>query len=202
MDFEGYINQLRRIYFSELIMMLAEIVALITAIIWIRKYYIGRLFIFFISFDLCIYLTGVILPFWIKLDPKSTNKFIWVTNNLVAFVELIVYGYFFYKILAGQILKKIIIIFASFYAALILMYLITKFNFVSERLRYISMLISVLEFLFLFPLCLIFYKRLLQSNSKIKLFERPSFWIVTGIFFFSFLSVPHHLLSTLLVESK
>ena len=99
-------------------------------------------------------------------------------------------------------IKRVIKFIIAFYAILILTYLVTKFNFLTERFQYISTIISAFEFLTIVSLGLVFYKGLLQNNSKIKLFERPSFWIVTGIFFFSFLSMPYHLLFSLLVESK
>jgi hypothetical protein len=134
----------------------------------------------------------------LKVHPQVTENFFSLflnySNTSIASVELLVYYYYFFRTLTGKITRKVIILMAIFYSLLILIYMLTSFDFLTNRFTYISYVLSAAEFIFLLPFCLLYFHQLLNNTSTIRLFDRPSFWIVTGIFFYSFVSIPFLLL--------
>lgn len=135
--------------------------------------------------------------------PNSAKGIAYNTlNTLVVIIELFVYTMFFRLLIKPSTFKVILKIPFLIFLTLEIIFLITNFSFLTNRYRYIYSLLSVFEFLILIPPCLIYYYDLFNSDSEIKLFKRPSFWIITGIFFFSVISIPFYLLNPLLWDLK
>ena len=192
--FEKLIDHFQRYYYSQLLMFVVELIALVIAILYVRKDKIGRFFIFYIGFDFCILIIDIYLRSDPKMSWKSFNHFANFTNPLIGLTELLVYYYFFSKIIFNTKVKYLMNLFAILYSITVILFTATGFNFLSTRFNYIAKLIEVIEFLFLIPPCCIFFYEILNANTKLTLFERPSFWIVTGIFFFSIISIPYYLI--------
>ena len=191
---ERLIEYLGKYYYSMLLMFIVELTALIIAVIYVRKSKIGRFFIFYIVLDFCILIVDLYLTAIPTLISKFRNIFSNYTNPLIALTELGAYYYFFSKVLSGARVKTLMELLGLFYFILIIIFVTTKFSFLSLRFDYISYFLGVIEFLLLLPPCFVFFYQLINSRSELKLFERPSFWIVTGIFFFSIISIPYYLL--------
>lgn len=85
---------------------------------------------------------------------------------------------------------------------IVITFAITKFEFLSLRYDYISNILGVLEFILILPFCILYFIQVLDKISELNLAERPSFWIVTGIFFFSAISIPYYLLENFFLKSK
>lgn len=181
-------------YYTEVLMLCVELTALICGLIYIRKYLLGRYFIFYIAVDLSILLFCWYLILKPGVDTKLTSRIVNTCNVIISLTELFVYFLFFRLLLSNERIKKIISILVIVYTFLVILYLITMFDFITNRLRYVTYLLGVLEFLILIPLCFAFYHQILKTESKLKLFERPSFWIVTGVFFYALISIPYYLL--------
>jgi len=190
---ERLIEYLQERYYLELIMFLTELTALVIGCIYVRKNRVGQFFIFYIAFDLGIWITGFYLDINQDLSKKSISNFVDYTNTLVAFAELLIYYYFFSKVLSGIRIRNLIKLLTVFYSLLVIIYITTKFSFFTSRIGYLSNLMGVIEFLFLLPPCFVFFYQLITNRSRLKLFERPSFWIITGIFLYSLLSIPFYL---------
>ena len=131
----------------------------------------------------------------ISFSQNLNSYFLYTTNTLVSYVELLVYFYFFRKILEGDKIKKILIGLTVLYSIIIIIFITTKFGFITTRYRYISYITGAIEFVFLLVPCVYYFLQLLKTNSNVRLSKRPSFWIVTGIFFFSLISIPYYLLN-------
>jgi hypothetical protein len=181
-------------YFILVGLTLIEILAFILAIVFVRKYRIGRYFIFYIGFDLAILFVDFYLVMNESIAQVAKEKFYVIANTTVSLVELITYYQFFKEILSGASIKNLLRILQFLYLALIGIYFFTKFAFLTERFDYISYILSAVEFLFLIPPCILLFQQLLNQESQLKLFDRPSFWISTGILFYSFISIPYYLL--------
>ena len=175
-------------------MFVIEFVALITGLVYGRKSRIGQLFIFYILFDFLILTMDLYLTSLPNFKVKDRNQFSNYTNVLIALVELLVYYYFFFKTLAGRRIKTLMQILVFSYLLVVFIFFLTGFSFLTSRYSYVSNLLGTLEFVFLLPPCIVFFYELTNRESAIRLFERPSFWIVTGIFLFSFISIPYYLI--------
>lgn len=195
MDFSRLIDQFQRTYYTELLMFIAELTALIIGLLHVRKDKIGRFFIIYIAFDFSILLTDFyfITDGWIS--KKLYDHFMYTTNTLIAYVELLVYFYFFRKILDGNKIKKILIGLTTLYSVLIIIFITTKFSFITNRYDYLAYITGAIEFAILLVPCVYYFLQLFKTNSHVRLSERPSFWIVTGIFLFSIISIPYYLLN-------
>ena len=62
-----------------------------------------------------------------NISEKFKSYFLDTTNTLVAYIELLVYFYFFRKILEGNKIKKIMTGLAAIYSVVIIIFLTTKF---------------------------------------------------------------------------
>jgi hypothetical protein len=194
-DWDKVIDNFSKFYYTPLLMLIVEVTALVMAIIYIRKTKIGKAFIFYIAFDLCMLIVDCFLISHSGISKKFRFYFQDTTNTLIAYVELLVYFYFFRKILEGNKIKKILTGLVVIYSAIIIIFLTTKFGFVTNRYSYLAYITGVIEFIFLLVPCVYYFLHLFKANSLLRLTDRPSFWIVTGIFFFSLISIPCYLLN-------
>jgi len=182
-------------YYSYVLMFLIELITLVIAIKYGRKSKIGFAFLLYISFDFFVFLLGRVIAFHTNVPKEFTGTYVNTSNAIISLVELLVYYYFFSEILLNKKINMIMRMFGLIYFALIIIYSTTKFEFLTDRTTYVSHLLGTIEFLFLIPPCLVYFHNLLNNNSEIPLLERPSFWIVTGIFFFALISIPFYLMS-------
>ncbi len=202
MDFSRLIDQFQNTYYTELLMLFAELTALIIGLLYVRKDKIGRFFIAYIAFDLSILFVDCYFVTDISISQKFKSYFRNTINTLVAYVELLVYFNFFRKILEGNKIKKILTGLAVLYSLIVIIYITTKFGFISTRYDYNASIIGATEFVFLLVPCVYYFLQLFKTNSPSRLTDRPSFWIVTGIFFFCFISVPFYVIRRYLINSN
>jgi len=201
MDFSKVIQQLQRTYYSQLLMLCVELTAVIIGLMYVRKDKTGRFFIAYIAFDFCILLTDLFFTAS-GISKKFVSEFVNITNTLIAFVELLVYFYYFDKILEGRKIKKILALLAIIYSTIVMIFLATRFSFITNRYGYVAYITGAIEFVFLLFPCVYYFLQLFKTNSPLQLNERPSFWIVTGIFFFSLISIPYYLLNKYFISTK
>ena len=177
-------------------MFITELLALIIAIVYGRKYKTGRFFVFYIAFDILVFCIDTTLNSLTTVSFKSFQYFVIYSNSLISMVELYAYFYFFHSVFQSKKIRISILILSVIYLLLIIIYSISGFSFLfhSARFDYASYLLGAIEFIFLIPFCFIYFNKLISTSSKLKILERPSFWITTGIFFFSLISIPYYLL--------
>lgn len=203
MDYIGLVKRWERFYYAEVLMILAELIAIIIGLIYVRKDKAGKWFIFYIAFDFCILMISYYIEFGPEkitvLKPKSFTA---LTNLTVGLIELLVYYHFFGMVLKSKRLKFALNIIRWLFMIIVITFAITKFEFLSLRYDYISNILGVLEFILILPFCILYFIQVLDKISELNLAERPSFWIVTGIFFFSAISIPYYLLENFFLKSK
>lgn len=196
MYWEKFINSLDKYYYGEWLLAIVEIVVLLLII---RNkpggfHVINALFIFYISVDLVLLLTMCFLPYTNFMTWPVYMKAQNIINTCITFIELSTY-YFYFLILLGRKYLSSLVWLYSIFCIIMIIYLSTNFSFLTNRLRYVSNLISVTEFIFILPYCFIYFKKILKESSDLTVFSRPSFWIITGIFFFSLVSIPYYLMN-------
>jgi hypothetical protein len=193
MDITRFIHYLKSNNFLEIIILIVEFIAIVIGLKFWRQFTIGRLFIFYLAFDFSILGIGFLLKS-MDVAPHYLKDFTSITNTLITFVELAIYYNYFQKI-SNKSSKNYFTYGLIFFGVVMGIYIFTRFEFLTNRLRYISDIISVTEFLLLLPPCFFFYFQILKNDSYFNIVDRPSFWIVTGIFIFCSLSIPFYLIS-------
>ena len=182
--------------------LIREIGTIIIGFIYVRKDKIGRAFLAYLCFDF----TMLVIFFLLKMSPYNADEksffFTNITNGLISLVELNVYYYYFKNILQNKTVVKFLSPISLSYSLLYLLFILTRLNFINENLDYVSKLICAIEFVLIIIPCLYYYIDLLKSASNIPLFDRPSFWITTGILFYASISIPYYLISSILYFNK
>jgi hypothetical protein len=125
-------------------------------------------------------------------DVVLKTKLLEITNATFALIEFSFFGFYFHKILK---IKFISFINAS-YGVMLLILLV---NFLAHtrkgKVEIITLIsgtdrIVSLELIMLIVLSLIYYYKILKDGINKKLTTEPSFWIITGLFFYSIVSTP------------
>ena len=194
-DLEKLIRYLERKNYGDFITPFFELIAIIIGLLYVRKEKLRILFLVYLIFDFLIFLCDIYLDAFSSFTKKEIDFFIGLTNNLISLVELLVYFYFFSNILRNRTIIKLMKISAMIFIVIIGLLVTTKYSFLTNRFPYITDLIGTIEFLLLILPCFVFFYELFQDDSAIKLHRRPSFWIVTGIFFYSVMSVPYFMIT-------
>ncbi len=193
MDLSWIIRSLRAEYYIYGIQFFIEIFTLIVGFIYARKTRIGRAFIFYVSFDFFVGLFDM----FIESNYRNTN-FSWIflskTNGVISIIQLLTYFYFFKNVINSTTMLGYMKYSKFFFILLILIFLITGYNLTPRIQFHTSFAIEAFEFIILIPPCFVFIHEMLNKESSFKLFERPSFWILTGILFFCILCIPFDIL--------
>ena len=198
--FERLLSKWSDGFYVEPVYLLCELIALITGLVFVRKDKVGLFFIVYISLDLILLYLDNYLFLFPNISKIQYGRFVYFTNSLVAIVELSVYYYFFYTTLKSVFVKKFIIITYPVYI-LTAFLLITSFGSLNSGFRYIANRITIVEFILLIFLCFAYYLELFKKPI-VDLFKRPSFFITTGIFFFSIVSIPFYSISHLFATNQ
>lgn len=201
-DFERLMKYFSGTSYGDLIVSFFELIGIIIGLFYARKQRVGVCFLLYLVFDFTISICDSYIATFSGFSKRAIELFMGQTNTIIALTELFAYFYFFSKILHNKKIIALMKIFALLFALIVLVFFSTKYSFLSKRFFYVSNLVGTIEFLFLIPLCLMYYYELFQNNPAINLHQRPSFWIVTGIFFFSVISIPYNMLDRFLMDNN
>lgn len=158
-----------------------------------RKQKTGIYFLGYLLFDLIILLTIFYLRSNTEVSNNSRYLFMDTSNHIIAVVEILAYySYFFFLLWHNT--KDSSFLYKKLFACLLSTYMIVLVLSLIFNWHKFFFLIDAFGFILLILPCLIYYKKyILNTESSIKLTQRPSFWIVTGVFFFSCMSLPFYL---------
>ena len=112
------------------------------------------------------------------------HKYYYPIQDLLIFLELIFWIVFFLRIFkTPQDSKKVKIISAT----VVVIGTISLFfsNFYTPHFQ-IHSLFNIYKAIF----CLVFYINLFKNTPRLNILQEPSFWIITGLFFYTCLSLP------------
>jgi len=201
-DFEKLIKFLEGKSYGDLIMPIFELTAIVIGLLFVRRQRVGIFFLSYLTFDLIMWVCDTYVQMSPDFSTQQITLFVGQTNILIALFELSVYFYFFSKILRSKAIIRIMTIVATVFTLIIIVFTTTRFSFLTERFYYVTNLIEVIEFVLLVPPCLLYFHELFNFDPIVNLSQRPSFWIVTGIFFCSVISVPFYLLDRFLTDNR
>lgn len=174
------------------------VIALIVGLKYYRRQKLRTFLLIYVGVGMLVYWLFEIVTVKeaLKLRKRSQQE---VLNVLFALVEFSVFSYFFSRILRSRLLKLSMFFAGIIFLLVCFLYAIAVFrsDLSSEEILRYSFRINVLEFVFLFLACLLFFYELLNDNShdKSRLAEHPSFWISSGVFFYSIVSLPYFLIA-------
>jgi len=182
----------RTIYFTEPALVLALIFCFV---IGLRYHYNEKERIYFLVYIIA----GLILFFVANpidilqiLKRKKLAIFSEMANTLFELIELIAFYYFFAKCFQNKKYHNVPKIFLISFCVIVGVFFIKLCfpNYTVDSIRRHSLLVNVIEFFFLAVMCLLYFYGLFTSVPKMRLMQRPSFFITTSTFFYSVLMIP------------
>lgn len=188
--------------YGDLLIAIFELIVILIGLIYVRKQKAGIYFLAYLIFDFIISVCDVYVELSPSFSRRDSRIFIGYTNVLIAMAELLAYTYFFSKIIQSKFAIKLIKLFLGIFVLVIILFVITRYSFLTQRYYYMTNVIATLEFLFLIPPCMAYFFELFKNDVSQNLHERPSFWIVTGIFFYSVISIPYFMIDRFLNENR
>ncbi len=181
---------------------LCELTAIITALLYARKDKVGAFLLIYLIIDFSILIIDIYLLNSTKFSTAQVNFFVARSNLFISIVELLAYYVFFYNTLRKKNVLKVLKYLIALFLLIVGIFYITEFSFIESRRSYVTNIISVFGFLLLLIPCISFFGQLLNSDFSTNLFDRPSFWISTGIFYFALMSIPFYLLERYIASNK
>jgi hypothetical protein len=200
---EKMFAQWQKVYYGDPFMFVCELTAIVLGIIYQRKNRIGQFFILYTVFDISVLILDEYIANFSNFTRIENSFFIYISNSLVFVFELLVYFFFFQKTIQNSLIKKIMPVLGLIFIALTSIYLLHTIIYRELKMGFIDMnYLGVIEFFFLIVPCIFYFAELFTKQSEKKLLQRPSFWIATGIFFYSFISIPFFFINDYLATSK
>lgn len=192
---EHILQNLENLHYTGLLWFISTLLALIIGIKYYRNELSYKLLIIYcISSLLMLNIIHDCILF--SFDKKDHRRIIYGegTNTLFAFVEISIFFYFFRQLLNNKIIQTLIKIFWIIFTILCIAFIIEITEVELSKVQIIknSYYINIFEFFLLLPLCLVYFFQLLtkEQNNPVQLTDSPSFWIVSGLFFYCIVSLP------------
>ena len=201
-SFEKLITSLERHYYASLIMAIFELIAIIACITLIRKDKTAILFVTYLLFDFSILISSEYLRSFSHITKEELTFYRCISNTLISCVELFVYYYFFLKTIDNKKAVDLMKLSRLLFLCVIIVFVTTRFRFLTTRYEYVADIIGVIEFLLLLIPCFYYFYKLIKDDPALILYERPSFWIATGILFYSVMSIPYLLIDGFLINNR
>jgi len=194
---ERLINYWRQSLFVEPFLVLSFTFCFIIGLFYNYKNKERLLFLVYFWLGLMLFVQNTILVVCKLLPHKQLAIRQEVTNTVFELVEFIAFYSFFKKSLRNNNFKKILKISLYILSAIITAFLagLIFANYSMTNIREHSLAINVIEYFFLFIMCLAYFRELFTDVPTKNLFTRPSFLIVTSTFFYAILMIPFFLIA-------
>jgi hypothetical protein len=181
--------------YTGLFLLISSLFALIVGLKNYQKERCYQFFIIYILSSILLLNIGVyFITYFLNLRGIKHVVFLESINTVFALVEIISFFYLFKKVLHTKFNKKVI---KTFWIAFIILciYFIWKLignNVTPNQITNYSFLINCIEFFILLLLCLQYFYLLITKEARdlIPLSHKPSFWIISGLFFYCVVSLP------------
>jgi len=180
---------------------------ILSSIIFLIKYNkpekIYSLFLIY-SFSAFVLMFGTsIVGFYMKIGPLKIHL-TEISNTVFEFLEFFVF-YSYYSELEHFNLKKYLLKFSFILFSItscIYLFWTTLLTINSKKIIEFSFLVNVMEMCFLLFYCLYYFFTLFKRKSPEKLSTFPSFWITTGLLFYTATSIPFFMIASQLSRNK
>ena len=191
------INNWRSIFFIEPVLILIFIFCFTVGLLYHHKNKERLLFTAYFFSGIILFLPVRLILGCNILTEKQAAILLESTNTVFELAEFVAFYYFFKICLLSNRLKRALrFCFYSLLTISIIFLILLAFpSYSIYNIRAHSLFINVVEFFFLFVMCLAYYRELFTDIPIKTLFNRPSFFIVTSAFFYSILMIPFFLIA-------
>lgn len=194
---EKLITNFKWSYGTDIFLIICAISALVVLIKSKGTDQTKKLFAIYAIGCIILFLSGWIYILMIAKDRYNYVIFVESGNIFFSLIESYVFITYFKKLFISPRLTPLLNFFLTItiIASAFFFFNILFLNTSNSFIRKTSDLISSLSLLYISIICLIYFHRLLTNNSTELLSKKPSFWIVSSLFFYSFMIIPFFLIS-------
>lgn len=115
--------------------------------------------------------------------------------NLFTPFELFMFSWFLFQVIQSSLIKKVLIISLILFSFFFIFYSVQ--TDIGKKNNVIGV---VLESVIIIIPCLAYYRELFTRSEPVNLLREPSFWLVTGIFFYLATIIPFYVASSYFVD--
>jgi hypothetical protein len=194
---ERLINYWRVTLFVEPFVVLSFTISFIIGLIYHRKNREKFLFLIYFFAGIILFVQNPVLMVCKLLTGRQLAIRQEASNTVFELAEFIAFYYFFKKSLRNNTSKRILKTSLYILSTIIAAFLVglTFANYSITHIRVHSLVVNVIEFFFLFIMCLAYFRELFTDIPTKNLFTRSSFLIVTSTFFYAILMIPFFLIA-------
>lgn len=203
---DNLVHNLEKIYYTELIWLLAMIIALCIGIKNYRKEINYILLLLYVLFGIIFITSTIIIRNSLAIPRLNKPTITELLNMFFSLIEISIFLYLFKSFFVSKFEKKLILIIWIIDALFILsisIYICSNEIYV-RRIIELSMFVTSINFVILFFLSLFYFYKLLagQIQQTCNLIYNPVFWVIGGLFFYALVSLPVLLLSSNIAMSN
>lgn len=202
MNYTEIWNRFSASYFTQPMLAIAELVAIIIGLVFCRNDKFARPFIAFLFIDLLSLLTDWYFTFNYNYSREFVFNYVKFTNITITISEIATYYYFFSGAINFTKKRSLFLIPPTLFTILAIISNIVNSNTLNLSEGQLSYIVYSFELALLLPPTIIILFQIINTNYETPLFSRPSFWISVGIFFQSIISIPSYLLISYFLKQK
>ncbi len=188
------LDELGKSYYTELILWLAELTAVTTGFIYARKQQAGRLFTGYLLFNFIVLTIDLFHAATADAEHVLADRFTIRLNVILSVVDVFIYSSFYILLLRSRAITRIIRAGAGVFIAGSTILVGCYYRRIDAPANdTVTKLFFIAGFLLLLLCCMAYYYEQMVFPGRQSLASRPSFWITTGMFFYTCVSLPYFL---------
>jgi hypothetical protein len=177
---------------------------LITTFILLKNWQKDKVYLALFTYTIfsIFFFISAFLSFSLNID--STNRLGSASDILFALIEYYVFYLFFSKAINSKkitLILKYFLIVLFFACIYFFLFFLVKDKSNTVRTKYCDILIGT-ELFFLAIVCLFYFHFLFEDLKPDPLFSRPSFWITSGLLFYSLIIAPFFIISDRITQQS
>lgn len=196
------LTEWHKYYFGVPLILICQVVTIIYTARRCKTESTAYLFLAYAGVDFGILFIDNIAILLGQIKTDSFKRFLNFQNTFIAILEATVYYFYFKKLNFKRLNERWLQIFYILLIILLCTLLTTRFAFITRRRLFIGYAIEAVELLFLIIISILYFYYLFKVYRREPLRERPSFWIFTGVFVYSLISIPYYLIHPYLIAVR
>jgi len=191
---QAIIDDWARSFYSRPFLDLILIIAFIISVKKKNKHRILRFIPIYILALLVVYFTVEVYLVFPLEKRRKLVRFDFFLDHLFTLIELLIFSDFFYKVLLSSFLRKVVRTLTSLFILIFIMGTLLKSQLQLNTAHKMINTFYTFQAIFLILFCILYFIELFKKPPVLNLFEEPSFWVTTGLFFFTSCTLPYSLL--------
>ncbi len=185
-------NSIQKMFYTPFLFMASVLIALVVSFRFRKKGTLYLIFPYYIFSSLLLLISNHLFTNYGNTNLTQSAMITESLNIIHCINEVFVFTFFFNKVLKSNS-SKLFIRIGSFLLTILIFDLIPQIlntKCTAFEINESTDKVITYQLIFFSLSCLMYYYQLFSSTENINLIESPSFWIITGLFFYSLSVIP------------